>query len=167
MKRIKAWVLAASALAISACAGDNPENVPEYGQWETQTELTSVTLDGLVIPPSQMPSAMLAVNGGDSLCGEPMFINREWQEADINRKLNGKCTLDHYEVTPSRVTGAGRCENIDPQADFSPEFDLDIAQSAQSYRMRLVMKGMATLPNGSQHYVSAVAVQEGTRTGEC
>lgn len=41
----------ALALVLSACAGDNPDNVPEYGQWENVRKLDSVSLDGRALPP--------------------------------------------------------------------------------------------------------------------
>lgn len=153
--------------ALAGCAGDNPDNVPEYGQWAIDTKLSSLTVDGLMVPASDLPQEMLALNKSEDRCGEPMFIDRDWQQADINRRVRGKCTLQRYNVNPTTVTGSGKCEEIAAGVDFAPEFDLAITQAPQSYRMRLTIKGMADLPDGTTRYISAVAVQEGKRTGDC
>lgn len=157
-----------SAAALSACAGDNPENVPLYGQWEMETKLGSLSIDGMLVPPEMVPGKMMALEGTDSICGEPMFINREWQQNDINRKVRGDCTMEEYNVTPKRVTGKGVCTGVAPEADFNPRFTFDIAQSAERYRMKLEMRGDAIIPGApGRHVIRVSAVQTGTRSGEC
>lgn len=71
-------------------------------------------------------------------------------------------------MTPSRVTGEGRCEGGAPDADFSPDFRIAIAQSPESYRIVLTIEGYADIPDmQGRHLIKAIAVQEGARTGEC
>ncbi len=97
-----------------------------------------------------------------------MFIDRNWQQREINRRVNGRCTLDRYEVTSTRVSGGGTCQDIVPGAQFMPEFTLTIAQAPQNYRIDMTIKGMATLPNnGGRRFIEARAVQEGRRAGPC
>ena len=157
-----------SAMAVSACAGDNPENVPLYGQWDMETKLGSLSIDGMLVPPEMVPGELNALAGTDSICGEPMFINREWQQNDINRKVRGDCTMEEYNVTPTRVTGSGMCTGVAPEADFNPRFTFDISQSSERYRMKLEMTGDAKIPGDSRRRVIRVsAIQEGVRSGEC
>lgn len=156
------------AAALAGCAGDNPENVPLYGDWEMVTKLGGLSVDGMAVPPEQIPGELKALNGTEKLCGEPMFINRDWQEDDINRRVRGECRIEQYEVTPSRVRGSGSCTNVVPQADFNPRFTVDISQSPQRYRMVIELKGDATLPGQpGRHVIRISAVQDGTRVGSC
>lgn len=162
------FTIMVSAMALSACAGDNPENVPLYGQWDMETKLGSLSIDGMLVPPEMVPGEMLALAGTDSICGEPMFINREWQQNDINRKVRGDCTMEEYIVTPTRVTGKGVCTGVAPEADFNPRFTFDISQSAERYRMKLEMTGDATIPGTpGRHVIRVSAVQTGARSGDC
>jgi hypothetical protein len=162
------FTIMVSAMALSACAGDNPENVPLYGQWDMETKLGSLSIDGMLVPPEMVPGEMKALAETDSICGEPMFINREWQQNDINRKVRGDCTMEEYIVTPTRVTGKGVCTGVAPEADFNPRFTFDISQSAERYRMKLEMTGDATIPGTpGRHVIRVSAIQTGTRSGEC
>jgi len=157
-----------SAMALSACTGDNPDNVPLYGQWDMETKLGSLSIDGVLVPPETVPGELKAMAGTDSICGEPMFINREWQKDDINRKVRGDCTMEEYDVTPTRVTGSGVCTGVAPEAEFNPRFTFEISQSAERYRMKLEMTGDAKIPGDSRQRVIRVsAIQEGIRSGEC
>lgn len=159
---------ATMAFAMAGCAGDNPENVPLYGQWENVRHLDSVSLDGRPLPPENFRLMFEMLDVSENLCGEPMFIDRDWQERDINRKVRGSCRLDTYDVTPSRVTGSGVCEGVAPEAGFSPEFRVSIEQSPESYRIVLTIEGYADIPDMTgRHLIKAIAVQEGRRTGDC
>ncbi|QIG54966.1 DUF3617 family protein [Altererythrobacter sp. BO-6] len=160
-------VIAAAAL-LGSCAGDNPDNVPLYGDWEMITTLGSLYIDGRLVPPEMVPPELKALSASEKRCGEPMFINREWQQEDINRRVRGDCTIEQYDVTPTRVTGSGICANVAPEAGFNPRFTVDITQSAEQYRMKLEMKGDATLPGQpGRHVIRVLATQEGVRLGEC
>ena len=168
MPFIRTTLLAAGALSLASCAGDNPDNVPLYGNWEMTTKLGSFSIDGRVVPPEMLPPEMKALVGSEKRCGEPMFINREWQEDDINRRVRGDCKLDEYEVTSTRVTGKGTCANIAPGADFNPGYSIDIAQSPERYRMTIEMKGDATIAGAAgRHVIRVSAIQTGVRTGDC
>ncbi|RGP41192.1 hypothetical protein BPTFM16_01488 [Altererythrobacter insulae] len=161
-------LLLAVAFAVSSCAGDNPENVPLYGDWEMTTKLGSLTINGRVVPPENMPRQLAALEGKENICGEPMFIDRGWQEQDLNRQVSGDCTVERYDITPTRISGAGRCENVDAQADYSPHFTVDITQAEQSYRMNLTLTGDATIVGQPGRQVIRIsAVQEGVRRGDC
>jgi|GEM_PF-1125170 len=158
----------AFSFVLAACAGDNPENVPVYGQWQNVRMLDSVSLDGRALPPENFKQMFDELDVTETLCGEPMFIDRDWQQRDINRKVRGSCRLTSYEVTPSRVTGEGTCTGVAPEANFNPDFRLDIAQSPQSYRIVLTIEGYADVPDmQGRHLLKAIAVQEGTRSAEC
>lgn len=166
--RIGIFAITMSAMTLSGCAGDNPDNVPLYGQWDMDTKLGSLSIDGMLVPPEMIPGEMMALEGTDSICGEPMFINREWQQNDINRRVRGDCTMEEYNVTPTRVTGKGVCTGVAPEADFNPRFTFDISQSAERYRMKLEMTGDAAIPGTpGRHVIRVSAVQTGTRSGEC
>ena len=155
-------------LALAGCAGDNPDNVPLYGDWELATEVDSVAIDGIQIPHEKLPAPFLAMEQTEKKCGEPLFIDRDWQQRDIDRKTHADCKLESYEVTPTRVDATGLCTDVAPGADFNPKFRLGIDQSESSFRMVLTMEGTAILPGmEGHHFIKAIAVQEGTRTGDC
>lgn len=168
MRTRQTIAMTAASLALASCAGDNPENVPLYGDWDMQTTLGSLSIDGMVVPPEMVPAELTAVAGSERRCGEPMFINREWQQDEVNRRVRGTCTIEQYDITPTRVTGRGKCEGVAPEAGFNPGFTLDIAQSADSYTMKLVMQGDATIGGQpGRHVIRVSAIQKGTRTGDC
>ena len=154
--------------ALAACAGDNPENVPLYGDWEMTTRVDSLSIDGMQVPPDQFPPEFIDLAKTEKLCGEPMFIDRDWQERDINRKVRGSCRLSKYEVTPTQVNGRGVCEGVAVEAGFNPEFILRIDQSEAFYKIVLTMQGSAELRGvNGRHYIKAIAVQDGWRKGGC
>ena len=168
MNLLRTIPVTAIAIVLTGCAGDNPENVPLYGDWQMVTKLGSLSIDGQVVPPEMVPGELKALDGTEKICGEPMFINREWQEDDINRRVRGDCKLDEYEVTSTRVTGKGTCANIAPGADFNPGYSIDIAQSPERYRMTIEMKGDATIAGAAgRHVIRVSAIQTGVRTGDC
>ena len=161
------FVGAATAL-VAGCAVDHPDNVPLHGEWEIATRLSSMTVDGMAVPPATLPPELKGLNDQETRCGEPMFIDRDWQQDDIDRRLAGKCTIDQYRVTPTRVTGKGMCQGISPGADFNPRFTLDIAQAEDHYRMTITMLGSATISGlPGRHVISVTAKQEGKRIGDC
>ena len=157
-----------ACMVLAACAGDNPENVPLYGQWEMTTRVDSLSIDGMQVPRDQFPPEFKALAGTEKRCGEPMFIDRDWQEKDINRKVQGSCKLKAYDVTQTLVTGNGQCTEVAPEAEFNPEFTLRIDQAEASYRIVLTMEGSALIRGvDGRHYIKAIAVQDGVRSGDC
>lgn len=166
LKRMLWATLAAGSLA--ACAGDNPDNVPLYGDWEMVTKVDSLSVDGIQIPRENFPAEFKQLEATEKRCGEPMFIDKDWQEDDINRRVSNKCTLTQYDVTPRLVTGTGLCESDGSPADFRPEIDLRINQAPESYKMVVSLAGSANIQGMSgRHRIKAIAVQEGRRLGDC
>ena len=167
MMRFEIVALAPIGL-LAACAGDNPDNVPLYGEWEMVTRVDSLSIDGILIPPEDFPSEFKQLDGTEKMCGEPMFINRQWQEWDINRKVAGECTLDEFDATPRLVTGKGQCEGDGSAADFKPEMNFRINQAPERYKLFVSLEGSANIPGvEGRHVVRATAVQQGTRLGDC
>ncbi|MEP5938463.1 MAG: DUF3617 family protein [Erythrobacter sp.] len=168
MRSSKIGLLALAMGSIAGCAGDNPDNVPLYGEWEMTTRVTSLTVDGNPIPASRIPQQIRDMEKAETICGEPMFSDQDWQEDDINSRIPGSCTFEQYDVTPTFVSGRGRCSASAMQAQFDPVLGLGITQSEQAYRMELILEGTAQLPGRmGNRYVRAVAVQQGKRLGDC
>ncbi len=168
MKLGRAAVMGTSVFALSACAGDNPDNVPLYGEWEMTTRIQSLTIDGQAVPSRLVPQEVKDLEKTETICGEPMFIDKDWQEDDINSRMPGQCTLDQYDVTPTFVSGRGRCEASTMQGEFNPVVGIGINQSEATYTMEIIMEGTARLPgNMGSRYLRAVAVQDGKRLGDC
>lgn len=166
MKRHLPVAIAATTLA--ACAGDNPDNVPLYGEWEMATRVDSLSIDGMQVPREHFPPEFLALETTEKLCGEPMFADKDWQERDITRKVRTQCTLSQYDVTPRLVTGKGQCESDGSPADFSPGIDVRINQAPDQYKLVVTLGGSANVQGLSgRHVVRATAVQRGRRLGDC
>jgi len=154
--------------ALAGCFGDDPENTPLYGQWEMATEVDSVTFDGMILPLEGMPPEFAAIQGSESRCGEPKFTDVDWQEDDINRQVLGECTMESYDITPSRVDGAGTCRIGQGEVLATPRLTVGIDQAEDRYRMVIAMEGSLVDPaSGTPHSFKVIAVQEGTRTGDC
>jgi len=155
-------------VVLTGCAGDNPDNVPLYGEWELVTRVDSLSVDGMLIPPEDFPPEFKQLDGTEKKCGEPMFINREWQEWDINRRVAGECTLDEFEVTPRLVTGKGQCEGDGSPADFKPAIAFRVNQAPEQFKLFVSLEGSANISGvDGRHVVRASAVQTGTRLGDC
>lgn len=155
------------ATALAGCARDNPDNVPLFGQWEMTTKIGSLSVDGLAVPPEYYPLEFKQLEKSEQRCGEPMFIDRDWQQQDIDARVKGKCTLTSYDVTPTFVTGKGKCLIPSPEGDFKPDLDLRINQASDKYRMVVTIKGTGTIPGHGPRFISATAVQEAVRSGDC
>lgn len=165
--RLTLLPLLIGAAALAGCARDNPDNVPLHGQWEMTTRIGDLSVDGMVVPPDLYPPEFKALVKSEQRCGEPMFIDRDWQQDDINQHVKGDCTLTRYDVTPSTVTGKGQCLVDQPGADFSPALDIRIDQAPDNYRMTITLRGEATIKGQGRHMISATAIQDGVRKGDC
>ena len=168
LQHLKMGLLGMATMALGACAGDNPDNVPLYGEWEMTTRVTSVTIDGRPIPAGRIPQQVRDLEGAETICGEPMFSDQDWQEDDINARIPGSCAFDQYDVTPTFVAGRGRCSASAMQVQFDPVIGIGVSQSEASYSMELILEGTAKLPgNYGNRYIKAVVVQDGKRLGDC
>lgn len=153
---------------LASCAGDNPENPPLYGEWEMVTKVDSVMVDGIVFDRSQLPQSFLQLEGAETLCGEPMFIDRNWQRRDIEQKVNSDCTIENFDHSARRTTLSGRCSMVDKRAQFSPDFNASVSHSADRFRLVVTLSGTANVPGSDgKQYIEAIAVQSGRRTGDC
>ncbi len=152
---------------LAAC-GDNPDNVPQRGNWTMTTRLGGLTIGGINVPADQIPPELKALEKVEERCGEPMFIDRDWQEKDINRHVKGHCRLSRYDITPTQIIGEGQCTGVAEAADYNPYFRLRVDQSPSRYTIALALEGPATLPGvEGRHTILAAVTQEGVRTGDC
>lgn len=155
-------------VTLSACAADVPENVPERGTWEVAASLDSMTVDGMIIPPENFPPQLAALNETESQCGEPLFIDADWQQRDLSSRTGGQCTMEQYTFDDDSAEGSGRCDLSEGGMEFTPRFDVRVNFDATSYRMVVSMEGTTVLPeDDNPHSIRVIAVQEGTRTGDC
>ncbi|SMQ73498.1 Protein of unknown function [Altererythrobacter xiamenensis] len=158
----------AVAFVLASCAGDNPENVPLYGEWQLVTKVDEFSVDGMSLPESNWPRQFHDLGKTETICGEPYFLEPKWQEFDIFRNASVECEFDRYDVTPQKVTARGVCPDAIPAANFSPKLSVDVSQNPERYRLFITMAGTATLPSGNgDRYLEVTAVQTGTRLGEC
>lgn len=156
------------AVAVAGCAGDNPDNVPLYGDWELVTKVDEFSVDGMALPEKDWPRQFHDLGKTEKICGEPYFLEPKWQEFDIFRNASVECEFERYDVTTKKVTARGVCPDAIPNANFSPKLSVDVSQDPERYRLFITMAGTATLPGGNgDHYLEVTAVQTGTRLGEC
>ena len=156
------------ALAALAGCGDDPENVPLKGEWKTVTRVDSLSIDGMSLGRSDFPPEFLALEGEEEKCFEPMLAHRDWQEATLNRNVRGTCTIDTFDATPTSIEMKGRCEGVEPRMNFNPAVEGRVRQAEDSYRLVMTIRGSAELPEvPGTHVIQAIAVQEGTRLGDC
>ena len=160
--------ICAVAFALASCAGDNPENVPLYGEWELVTKVDEFSVDGMALPESDWPRQFPDLIKSEKICGEPYFLEPKWQEFDILRRASVECEFERFDVTTTKVTMGGKCPDAIPAANFSPNLSVDVSQNPERYRLFLTLAGTATLPGGnSDRYLEVTAVQRGTRLGDC
>lgn len=152
---------------LASCFGDDPDNIPLRGTWQMTTTLDSLTIDGTIVPPEMLPPEILNLEQTDSRCGEPVFTDREMQQDVLDWKAGGDCAFQTYDVNGARITAAGRCEQVGGVSGFNPRFDATVVQREQSFRMVVSMEGSAEIPGQGTHYVKIIAVQEGSRAGDC
>ena len=155
-------------VALAGCARDNPDNTPQLGKWEISTKVTSLSVGGRLLAGDRLPEEFRRLEQTESRCGEPMFSDRDWQEDDIADQVNGDCTLDTFDWTVAQVRASGRCTDVRGAPDFTPALRISVDQTADYYRMTVMLEGAATIAGAQDRpMVSVIAVQEGRRTGDC
>ena len=166
--RFEIFAIAAAAVGLVGCAGDNPDNVPLYGDWQIVTKVDELSVDGMALPEKDWPRQFHELDKTETICGEPFFLEPDWQQFDIYRSASVDCEFDSYDVTDRQVTAKGVCPDAIPNANFSPQLSIDVSQHPERYRMLMTMSGTATMPGGGdERYIEVTAVQTGTRLGEC
>ena len=168
MQAIRLSLALCVPFALLACAGDNPANPPERGEWEMVAEIDSVTIDGRIFPTEQLPPQFQSLQNTKRQCGEPMFVDPDWQQDDLADRTGGQCSFDRYDHTDTGASGAGTCRLEGSGTEYNPRFETDVSFGSDSYRTVIRMNGSMTVPqDGSTHTVRIIAVQEGTRLGDC
>ena len=109
MRALNLAVLAMGASLASCGAGvDDPDNLPQLGEWQETTSLMSASVDGAAIDPSQLPKGMPKL-GTKSACGEPKIrTNEEFLEA-VDAKILKKCKLTPLTKTGAQTSISGTC----------------------------------------------------------
>lgn len=160
---------ASSALALLVgCAADVPENVPLRGEWELVQTIDSVTVNGTLFGRDDLPEGLLELEGGKRVCGEPLYIDRDWQAGDLASRTKGQCTLNEYSHDSSSARFAGHCTVETPHATFNPKVTGHSKFTQTSSRDVVRMEGSIASPGSPQSDVlQIIAVQEGTRIGDC
>ena len=162
-----ALLLVASASILAGCAQDDPENIPLRGQWDAVTKLDSVTLNGMPFTVDMLDPEFAAMEQQESQCGEPVFTNRMREELELDWRAKNSCDIETFDVDGARVSATGQCRGVAGMDEFNPKFEVDIVQREQSYRMVVNMHGTMAIPGEGQHHARFIAVQEGTRIGDC
>lgn len=168
MNTAKLAAILFATFAMAGCAGDNPENVPLYGDWQLVTKVDEFSVDGVALPESDWPKEFHDLAKTEKVCGEPYFLEPNWQEFDIFRRASVECEFQSYDITKKKVVAKGVCPDAIPKANFSPQLELDVSQDPERYKLFMSLSGTATMPGGlGDHYIRVTAVQTGTRLGEC
>lgn len=153
---------------LAACGGDNPANLPQYGQWEMVRTLDSVTIDGIAFAPDELPADFREMEGIESVCGEPTYTDRSWQADDVRNRTRGMCELQRYANSATSATLEGSCMIEGNGMEYTPTMRGNSTFSETGTRDVVIMEGSITVPGDtSPHVLKVIAVQEGTRTGDC
>ncbi|QZH75575.1 MAG: hypothetical protein JY451_02880 [Erythrobacter sp.] len=153
---------------LGACAGDNPDNRPQYGRWELVRTLDSVTIDGVAFAPDQLPASFREMEGTVSICGEPTYTDRAWQAEDVRERTKGMCELEIYSNTSTNASLEGSCTLSTADVEYTPLMRGNSTFDETSTRDVIVMEGsLAVEGDPAPHTLKAIAVQEGRRTGDC
>ncbi|KLE34995.1 DUF3617 domain-containing protein [Aurantiacibacter luteus] len=159
-------VIALLALLLGGC-GDDPDNVPEYGQWELVRTLDSVTIDGMVLAPEGV-AEFRQFEGTEQHCGEPIYTRAEWQADDVSDRTGGQCELTDYSHDTRGARLVGRCTIEGEGVEYTPTLTGRSTFDATSTRDVVTMEGTLTVPgDSSPHVMKAIAVQEGRRIDDC
>lgn len=153
---------------LSSCAGDVPENVPQYGQWELVRTLDSVTVDGIAFAADELPGDLTELEGTESVCGEPLYIDRDWLAEDLVDRTKGMCTLEDLANTPTTASMTGQCKIDVEGAVYAPAMRGEAHFGPDHTRDVVTMEGTITIDGDpAPHVLKLIAVQESTRTGDC
>ena len=157
-----------AVLPLLAGCGDVPDNVPVYGQWELTRTLDSVTIDGVLLSPDQLPAEFRAMEGAESRCGEPLYTDADWQAKDVSQRTGGQCELTDYTHDEARAELAGQCTLSEGGVSYRPKMRGRSTFDAATTRDVVTMEGSLKLPgDDSPHVLKVIAVQEGKRIGDC
>ncbi len=167
MKRATLFFAVLALPLLASCAQDDPNNIPLRGQWHAVTHIDSVTIDGQIFTLDMLPREFAELEQEENSCGEPVFTNRFVEELALDWRADGSCDFETWEVDGARVSATGRCEGVGDLEGFNPRFDVELVQRDESYRMVVNMEGTMPIPGEGQHHARFIAVQEGTRLGEC
>ncbi len=164
----KTLALAALPL-LAACAQDVPENVPLHGQWELTLTVDSVTVNGMMFAGSDLPPGLLLeLEGTQNVCGEPLYIDRNWQARDIARRTRGQCELDDYSHDDSSARFGGTCRLETENVVYTPAISGTSRFGEATSRDVVKMRGSVSAQGASRtDILEIIAVQEGKRVGDC
>ncbi|WP_340589449.1 hypothetical protein [Erythrobacter alti] len=167
MPRTRIALLLALPL-LSGCFGDNPDNVPLRGEWQLVKTLDSVTLDGMTFSADQIPAELRNFEGTETRCGEPLYTDADWQSDDIANRTGGMCELETYTHDGDSAEYAGICTIEQAGGSYTPSLTGYSRFDETSSRDVVTMEGTITLPgDATPHVLKMIAVQEGTRIGDC
>lgn len=109
MRALYLAVLAMGAGLASCGPGvDDPENLPQMGNWQETTSLVSASVDGAAIDPSKLPKGMPKL-GSKSACGEPTVRTNEEFLKIVNAKILKNCKLTPLTKTGTQASLSGSC----------------------------------------------------------
>lgn len=160
--------LCAVASLLCACGGDNPNNVPQYGQWEMVRTIDSVTLDGIAFAADELPDEFRQMEKSESICGEPTYTDRAWQVDDVRHRTHGICELERYSHSSHGATLEGSCTIEARGVEYRPTMSGSSTFDETSTRDVLIMEGTLFVEEEpGPHVLKVIAVQQGNRTGDC
>ncbi|WP_271078410.1 DUF3617 domain-containing protein [Aurantiacibacter sp. MUD61] len=152
---------------LASCAQDIPENPPLLGEWEQVRTLDSVTIDGVAYASEDLPAEMRAFEGTERRCGEPVYTDANAQAEDVASRTGGYCELSVYTHDTDSAEYSGRCEISGTGGEYNPQIRGRSTFTVDTHRDVVTMEGTITLPDQSQHVLKMIAIQEGTRIGDC
>ena len=155
------------AFALAGC-GDDPDNVPLRGEWQLTRTLDSVTVDGMLMSPDQLPAEFRELETTLKQCGEPLYTDPDWQADDVSARTGGQCELSDYTHNKRGAQLTGTCTLTGGGVTYSPKLSGRSTFDETSTRDVVTMEGSIALPGDpGPHVLKLIAVQEGTRLGDC
>lgn len=163
-------VIALACTLLFGCSQvDDPENVPQLGEWEISWKLASVQVGSVFLKDNELPKDLQALGTSQKFCGEPRFASQEATQKDLDKRFKGKCVINDYEATATSLRGSGKCKPISqPLAEYYPDLRIQGDVSADSYRMIVVLDGITPIEaTGRREQLKVIAKVEGRRLGDC